>query len=149
VCHGQQWPHDEVEWRRRMLIVQGGAVYLCFLDRIMGRGRAMRALILVLSILAIVDGAHVAKAGLSSMPRETLAPADTAIATDEATQETEDQIGLTKAKRREVQRGLTRLGFDTKVMGSSTNRLAPSSRAGRRSTAILRLASSTPRSTRY
>jgi hypothetical protein len=100
-----------------MLIVQGGAVYLCFLDRIMGRGRAMRALILVLSILAIVDGAHVAKAGLSSMPRETLAPADTAIATDEATQETEDQIGLTKAKRREVQRGLTRLGFDTKVNG--------------------------------
>jgi len=77
----------------------------------------MRALILVLSILAIVDGAHVAKAGLSSMPRETLAPADTAIATDEATHETEDQIGLTKAKRREVQRGLTRLGFDTKVNG--------------------------------
>lgn len=77
----------------------------------------MRALILVLSILAIVDSAHVAKAGLSSTPRETLAPADTAIATDEATQETEDQIGLTKAKRREVQRGLTRLGFDTKVNG--------------------------------
>jgi peptidoglycan hydrolase-like protein with peptidoglycan-binding domain len=77
----------------------------------------MRALILVLSILAIVDSAHVAKAGLSSTPRETLAPADTAIAADEATQETEDQIGLTKAKRREVQRGLTRLGFDTKVNG--------------------------------
>jgi len=77
----------------------------------------MRALILALSILAIVDSAHVANAGLSSMPRETLAPADTAIATDEATQETEDQIGLTKAKRREVQRGLTRLGFDTKVNG--------------------------------
>ena len=77
----------------------------------------MRALILVLSILAIVGSAHVAKAGLSSTPRETLAPADTAIATDEATQETEDQIGLTKAKRRKVQRGLTRLGFDTKVNG--------------------------------
>jgi peptidoglycan hydrolase-like protein with peptidoglycan-binding domain len=77
----------------------------------------MRALILVLSILAIVDSAHIAKAGLSSTPRETLAPADTAIAADEATQETEDQIGLTKAKRREVQRGLTRLGFDTKVNG--------------------------------
>src|SRR5262245_7426753 len=104
-----------------MLIVQGGAVYLYFLDRIIGRlgdeEKAMRALILVLSILAIVDGAHVAKAGLSSTPRETLAPADTVIATDEATQETEDQIGLTKAKRREVQRGLTRLGFDTKVNG--------------------------------
>ena len=77
----------------------------------------MRALILALSILAIVDSAYVAKAGLSSTPRETLAPADTAIATDEATQETEDQIGLTKARRREVQRGLTRLGFDTKVNG--------------------------------
>ena len=77
----------------------------------------MRALILVLSILAIVDSAHVAKAGLSSTPRETSAPAGTAIVTDEATQETEDQIGLTKAKRREVQRGLTRLGFDTKVNG--------------------------------
>ncbi|WFU15457.1 peptidoglycan-binding domain-containing protein [Bradyrhizobium sp. CB3481] len=77
----------------------------------------MRALILALSILAIVGSAHPAKAGLSSTPRETLAPADTSIATDEASQETEEQIGLTKAKRRQVQRGLTRLGFDTKVNG--------------------------------
>ena len=77
----------------------------------------MRALILALSILAIVGSAHVAKAGLSSTPRETLAPADTVTPTNEATRETEDQIGLTKAKRREVQRGLTRLGFDTKVSG--------------------------------
>jgi hypothetical protein len=77
----------------------------------------MRALILALCILAIVDGAHSAKAGLSSTPRETLAPAETAIATDEATQETEEQIGLTKAKRRGVQRGLTKLGFKTKVNG--------------------------------
>ena len=46
----------------------------------------MRALILALSILAIIDSAHFAKAGLSSTPRETLAPADTAIATNEATQ---------------------------------------------------------------
>jgi len=77
----------------------------------------MRALILALSILAIVESAHVAKAGLSSTPRETSAPADTVIATDEANQETEDQIGLTKAKRRAVQRGLRRLGFDTKING--------------------------------
>ena len=77
----------------------------------------MRALILALSILAIVDGAHLAGAGLSSTPRETLAPTDTAIAVDEATQETEQQIRLTKTKRREVQRGLTSLGFDTKVNG--------------------------------
>jgi peptidoglycan hydrolase-like protein with peptidoglycan-binding domain len=82
----------------------------------------MRALFLALSVLAmaalaIVASAHVANAGLSSTPREELAPTDTAIATDQATQETEDQIGLTKAKRRDVQRGLTRLGFDTKVNG--------------------------------
>ena len=108
----------------------------------------MRALILALSILAIIDSAHFAKAGPSSTPRETLAPADTAIATTEATQETEEQIGLTKAKRRQVQRRLTRLGFDTRSMGSSMNRLARSSRAGRRSTATPRLASSTPPSTR-
>jgi peptidoglycan hydrolase-like protein with peptidoglycan-binding domain len=77
----------------------------------------MRALILALFILAIVGSANVAKAGLSNTPRETSAAADTAIATDEATQQTEDQIRLTKAKRRDVQRGLTRLGFDTKVNG--------------------------------
>jgi hypothetical protein len=114
-------PCDEAEWGRRMLIARGGAMYPYFLDRIIGRregeGKAMRALILALSILAIIDSAHFAKAGLSSTPRETLAPADTVIATNEATQETEEQIGLTKAKRREVQRRLTRLGFDTKVNG--------------------------------
>jgi hypothetical protein len=103
------------------LIVQDGAVYLYFLDRTIGRlegeGKAMRALILALCILAIVDSGHFARAGLSSTPRETLAPAETATATDEATQETEEQIGLTKAKRRGVQRGLTKLGFKTKVNG--------------------------------
>ena len=111
---------NEAEWGRRMLIARGGTVCPYSLDRIIrreGQGKAMRALILALSILAIVDSAHFAKAGLSSTPRETLEPADTAIATSEATQETEEQIGLTKAKRREVQRRLTRLGFDTKVNG--------------------------------
>ena len=79
----------------------------------------MRALILALSILAVIDGAHLAKAGLSDTPRETSAPADTASTTNEATQQqTEEQIGLTKAKRRDVQRRLTRLGFDTKVSGT-------------------------------
>ena len=77
----------------------------------------MRALILALFILTIVDSAYLAKAGLSDTPRETLAPTDTEIAADEATEQTEQQIGLTKAKRREVQRGLTRLGFGTKVSG--------------------------------
>src|SRR5262245_9799879 len=104
-----------------MLIVQDGTVYLYFLSRTIGRlegeGKAMRALILALSIHGIVGGADTPKAGLSRPPRKTMAPADTAIATDEATLETEEQIGLTKAKRRQVQRGLTRLGFDTKANG--------------------------------
>jgi peptidoglycan hydrolase-like protein with peptidoglycan-binding domain len=77
----------------------------------------MRALILAFSILAIVDSAHLANAGLSSTPRETFAPADSEITADEATEQTEQQIGLTKATRRKVQRGLTSLGFDTKVNG--------------------------------
>jgi|SRR5271169_3633926 len=86
----------------------------------------MRALILGLSVLAIVASPRAAEAGLSTTSREMSAPtdtahltdpADTAPPTDQATQETEDQIGLTKAKRREVQRDLARLGFDTKVNG--------------------------------
>ncbi len=77
----------------------------------------MRALILALLILTI-DGAHLARAGLSDTPRETSAPADTAIAASEATQQTEEQIGLTKATRRNVQRRLTRLGFETRVNGT-------------------------------
>jgi peptidoglycan hydrolase-like protein with peptidoglycan-binding domain len=76
----------------------------------------MRALILAFFILAIVNSAHFAKAGLSTTPRETVTPADT-IVTDEATQRTEDQIGLNKTKRRKVQRGLRRLGFETKING--------------------------------
>ncbi|MGY4309772.1 peptidoglycan hydrolase-like protein with peptidoglycan-binding domain [Bradyrhizobium sp. USDA 4369] len=78
----------------------------------------MRALILALSILTIIAGAHGANAGLSSSPRESGAPAETAVATADADQQTENQIGLTKAKRRAVQRGLTRLGFGTKINGT-------------------------------
>jgi hypothetical protein len=81
----------------------------------------MRALILGLSVLAIVASPHAAEAGLIATPHEISAPADTATLTDEATQETEDQIGLTKARRRDVQRDLTRLGFDTKVSGKFDN----------------------------
>ena len=91
-------------------------------DRMVSRrerkGGVLRALILTMSILAIIDSAHFAKAGMSSTPREWSVPADTAIATSEATQQTEEQIGLTKAKRRNVQRRLTRLGFETKVNGT-------------------------------
>jgi len=82
----------------------------------------MRALILALSILTIVANAQIANAGLSSSPRATTAPAETATAGEDANQQTENQIGLTKAKRRAVQRGLTRLGFDTKVNGTFDER---------------------------
>ena len=42
----------------------------------------MRTLILALSILVIIDSAHFATAGLSDAPRETSAPADSAIAAE-------------------------------------------------------------------
>jgi hypothetical protein len=74
----------------------------------------MRALILAATILGILASANAAKAGLSNTPRE-VASVDTATVSDEATQETEDQIGLTRITRREVQRRLTTLGFDTKA----------------------------------
>jgi peptidoglycan hydrolase-like protein with peptidoglycan-binding domain len=77
----------------------------------------MRAVILVLFVLGIAAHAHSAKAGLSESPREISAPADTATPIDEATQQSEDQIGLNRTKRRDVQRGLTRLGFDTRATG--------------------------------
>lgn len=77
----------------------------------------MRALILVLFVLGIAAHAHSAKAGLSEIHREISAPADVAISTDEATQQSENRIGLSKTKRRDVQRRLTRLGFDTKASG--------------------------------
>jgi peptidoglycan hydrolase-like protein with peptidoglycan-binding domain len=97
-------------------------MYPYFLDRMISRrerkGGVMRALILTLSILAIIDSAHIAKAGMSSTPREWSVPADPAIAASEATQQTEEQINLTKAKRRNVQRRLSRLGFDTKINGT-------------------------------
>jgi peptidoglycan hydrolase-like protein with peptidoglycan-binding domain len=84
--------------------------------------RAMRLLILALSILGILAGADAANAGLSTITRDPSASIDQATLGDEATQEqatqeTEDRIGLDKRKRRDVQRRLTGLGFDTKVNG--------------------------------
>jgi peptidoglycan hydrolase-like protein with peptidoglycan-binding domain len=76
----------------------------------------MRVLILALSVLGILASAD-AKAGPSTTARDLSASVDPATFTDEATQQTEDQIGLDKRKRRDVQRRLTRLGFDTKVNG--------------------------------
>jgi len=78
----------------------------------------MRALTLVASVLVIIVGAHPAIAGMSNTPRETSAPVGTATITEEANRQGENQIGLTMAKRSEVQRRLTRLGFDTAVSGT-------------------------------
>jgi hypothetical protein len=77
----------------------------------------MRVLILALSVLGMLVSADAAKAGPSTANRDLSASVDPAIFTDEATLDTEDQIGLDKAKRRDVQRGLTGLGFGTKVNG--------------------------------
>jgi peptidoglycan hydrolase-like protein with peptidoglycan-binding domain len=77
----------------------------------------MRVWILALSVLGILVSADAAKAGLSTTARDQSAAVDPAASTDEATQETEDQLGLDKAKRRAVQRRLTGLGFKTKVNG--------------------------------
>jgi hypothetical protein len=79
--------------------------------------KPLRVFILALSVLGILASATVAKAGPSMTDRDLLASADPATSVQEATQETEDQIGLDKAKRRDVQRRLTTLGFDTRVNG--------------------------------
>ena len=75
----------------------------------------MRVFILALSVL--LAGATVARAGPSMTDRDLIASAEPGTLAQEATQETEDRIGLDKAKRREVQRRLTGLGFDTRVNG--------------------------------
>jgi putative peptidoglycan binding protein len=77
----------------------------------------LRVFILALSVLGILVSANAAKAGLNTTDRDLSASVDPATFAQEATQETEDQIGLDKGKRRDVQRRLTRLGFDTKVNG--------------------------------
>ena len=77
----------------------------------------MRVFILALSVLGILVSVNVAKAGPSTTDRNLLASVDPATFTHEATQETEDQIGLDKGKRRDVQHRLTGLGFDTKANG--------------------------------
>jgi peptidoglycan hydrolase-like protein with peptidoglycan-binding domain len=80
----------------------------------------LRVFILVLSVLlstfGILVSADVANAGPSTTDRDTLASVDPVSVTG-TTQETEDQIGLDRGKRRDVQRRLTRLGFDTQVNG--------------------------------
>lgn len=58
------------------------------------------------------------KSGPSTTTRNLNAGIDPATFTDDASQLTEDQIGLDKGQRRDVQRRLTGLGFDTKVAGA-------------------------------
>jgi peptidoglycan hydrolase-like protein with peptidoglycan-binding domain len=77
----------------------------------------LRVFILALSVLGILASANVANAGPSTTDRDQLASVDPATFADQATQETEDRIGLDKKKRRDVQRRLTGLGFDTRVNG--------------------------------
>jgi uncharacterized caspase-like protein len=55
--------------------------------------------------------------GPSTTTRNLTTGVDPATFTDESSQTTEDQIGLDKGQRRDVQRRLTGLGFDTKVTG--------------------------------
>ena len=77
----------------------------------------MRVLILALSVLGILVSADAANAGPSTTDRNLPVTVDQVAFTDETTQATEDQIGLDKRKRRDVQRLLTGLGFDTRVNG--------------------------------
>jgi hypothetical protein len=55
--------------------------------------------------------------GPSTTTRNLTTGIDPATFTDEADQTSEDQIGLDKGQRRDVQRRLNGLGFDTKVTG--------------------------------
>jgi peptidoglycan hydrolase-like protein with peptidoglycan-binding domain len=82
--------------------------------------------VVALSVLGVVASADAAKANPSTTTRDLSASVEPATFTDEptqatqevrATQETEGQLGLDKRKRRDVQRRLTGLGFDTKVNG--------------------------------
>jgi peptidoglycan hydrolase-like protein with peptidoglycan-binding domain len=82
----------------------------------------MRFWVLALSILGFLVSADATKAGLSTTTRDLSATIDPATFTDEANQETEDQIGLDRSRRRDVQRRLIRLGFDTKVNGKFDER---------------------------
>ena len=55
--------------------------------------------------------------GPSTQTRNLTAGIDPAVFSEQSNQTTEDQIGLDKGQRRDVQRRLNGLGFDTKVTG--------------------------------
>src|ERR1044072_9085368 len=58
------------------------------------------------------------ESGSSTPTRNLSTGIDPATFSEEANQTTEDQIGLDKGQRRDVQRRLTGLGFDTKTSGT-------------------------------
>jgi peptidoglycan hydrolase-like protein with peptidoglycan-binding domain len=74
----------------------------------------MRYFIILLSLIFISFSAPEAKAHLS-------AGVDPATFSEEANQTTEDQIRLNRSQRREVQRRLNGLGFETKATGKFDN----------------------------
>ena len=79
----------------------------------------MRVWILAVSVLGVLAFANHANAGPSMTTRDVSAAVDPdpAASTEEGNQATEDRIGLDKKKRSDVQRRLTRLGFDVKASG--------------------------------
>jgi hypothetical protein len=72
---------------------------------------------LALSRLASLGNPSNNAAGNSDAQTRNLTSVDPATFNDEANQVTEDQIGLDRGQRRDVQRRLNGLGFDTKVNG--------------------------------
>jgi hypothetical protein len=85
----------------------------------------MRNLIAALSVVAALGTAlgsiPSAEAGLITTPRQASASTDQ-VSLDQANQQAEDQLGLTRGKWRDVQRRLTKLGFGAKASGRSDGR---------------------------
>ena len=67
--------------------------------------------------LAMARIASIESGAVNNATRNVAKGVDPATFTEEGTQVSEDQIGLDKTKRRDVQRRLTGLGFDTKMSG--------------------------------
>jgi peptidoglycan hydrolase-like protein with peptidoglycan-binding domain len=76
---------------------------------------------LALSRMAALENGTLPDKEKSDVTRNLTAAVDPATFTDDSTQLTEDQIGLDKGQRRDVQRRLTGLGFDTKATGVFTD----------------------------
>ncbi|WP_315756616.1 MULTISPECIES: caspase family protein [unclassified Bradyrhizobium] len=67
--------------------------------------------------LAMARIAAIESGAINTATRNVAKGVDPATYTEEGSQVSEDQIGLDKTKRRDVQRRLTGLGFDTKMTG--------------------------------